>query len=47
MPQSELWACLSSSTPTSTCSGTWYNAGNSYTTQAACSADALSRYGLK
>ena len=37
----------SSSTPTSTCSGTWYNAGSSYTTQAACSADAASRYGLK
>ena len=37
----------SGSTPTSTCSGTWYNAGGSYTTQAACTADALSRYGLK
>ena len=36
----------SSSTPTSSCSGTWYNAGI-YTTQAACSADAASRYGLK
>lgn len=37
----------SSSTPTSACSGTWYNAGSSYTTLAACSADAASRYGLK
>ena len=37
----------SSSTPTSTCSGTWYNAGSNYTTQAACSADAASRYGLQ
>ena len=37
----------SSSTPTSTCSGTWYNAGGSYTTLAACSADAASQYGLK
>jgi hypothetical protein len=37
----------SSSTPTSSCSGTWYNAGGSYTTLAACSADAASRYGLK
>jgi hypothetical protein len=37
----------SSSTPTSSCSGTWYNAGGSYTTLAACSADASSRYGLK
>ena len=37
----------SSSTPTSTCSGTWYNAGSNYGTQAACSADAASRYGLK
>jgi hypothetical protein len=37
----------SSSTPTSTCSGTWYNAGGSYTTQAACAADAASRYGLQ
>ena len=37
----------SSSTPTSSCSGNWYNAGGSYTTQAACSAVAASRYGLK
>ncbi len=37
----------SSSTPSSACSGTWYNAGGSYTTLAACSAEAASRYGLK
>jgi hypothetical protein len=39
--------CNTGSTPTTISGCTWYNAGSSYTTQAACAADAASRYGLK